>query len=190
MFDHGPRSVSAPLSTPVAIQNALMCAMSQSGDLRVTPSRSPGVSITACPGTSSPSSPRRPRDRCGSSTAWRINGECVTVSSRGGSEVHGQLHGAVRNPPLSRCNRGVGVRSGSFGGLGSQEEWVGRRRGAGNRARGSGSRATHLPPDHGSANSSLVRWDCDQPRRDAQEAQTEAAIGLTTTYYRSGRREA
>jgi DNA polymerase-3 subunit epsilon len=37
-----------------------------------------------------------------------------------------------------------------------------------------------MPPHHSAPDSSAVRRDCVQPRRDAEEAQAEAAIGLTT----------
>ena len=36
----------------------------------------------------------------------------------------------------------------------------------------SSQRTAHVSPHHGAPDSSVVRWDCGQPRRDAEEAQT------------------
>src|SRR5262249_45056144 len=40
------------------------------------------------------------------------------------------------------------------------------------------SENAHVSPHHGAPDSSVVRWDCGQPRRDNEEGQTEAATGL------------
>src|SRR5262249_8180163 len=75
----------------------------------------------------------------------------------------------------------IRLRSGCVGGVGPPEERLGRRRGVGNGSWDSVERTAHVSPHHSAPDSSVVRWDCGQPRRDAEEAQTEAAIGLTTT---------